>query len=90
MGGALSFYPVRRERLKVSRLVPSELGLNGMYYVSTDNLPRTLSEFGIASGTRLKVDDFLQNYQLVLNIVHRYRCQPLQMDRDNGPPPPQG
>ena len=38
---------------------------------SVDNLPRTLSEFGVGSGSRLRTDDFLQNYQLVLNITHR-------------------
>ena len=38
---------------------------------SVDNLPRTLSEFGVDSGSRLRTDDFLQNYQLVLNITHR-------------------
>ena len=38
---------------------------------SADNLPRTLSEFGVGSGSRLRTDDFLQNYQLVLNITHR-------------------
>ena len=38
---------------------------------SVDNLPRTLSEFGVGSGSRLRTDDFRQNYQLVLNITHR-------------------
>ena len=31
-----------------------------------------LSEFGVCNGSRLKADDFLQNYELVLNITHRY------------------
>lgn len=36
-----------------------------------ENLPKMLSEFGVCNGTRLKADDFLQNYQLVINITHR-------------------
>ena len=40
-----------------------------LYY--TDNLPKHLCEFYITNCTRLKVDDFLQNYSLVLNIIHR-------------------
>ena len=31
---------------------------------------KTLKEFGLCNGSRLKVDDFLQNYELVVNIVH--------------------
>ena len=42
-----------------------------LIFLSVDNLPRTLSEFGVGSGSRLRTDDFLQNYQLVLNITHR-------------------
>ena len=30
-----------------------------------------MAEFGINDGSRLKVDDFLQNYQLIINIIHR-------------------
>jgi ubiquitin-like 1-activating enzyme E1 B len=36
-----------------------------------ENLPHILCDFGIVHGTRLKADDFLQNYQLIVNIVHR-------------------
>ncbi len=36
-----------------------------------DNLPRRLAEFGVGDGCRLKCDDFLQNYQLVVAIWHR-------------------
>ena len=36
-----------------------------------ENLPHPLSVFGIKNGTRLKTDDFLQNYQLCLTIIHR-------------------
>jgi ubiquitin-like 1-activating enzyme E1 B len=35
-----------------------------------ENLPHILCDFGIVHGTRLKADDFLQNYQLIVNIVH--------------------
>lgn len=38
---------------------------------SADNLTKTLGYFGVTSGTRLSVDDFLQNYKLVITIVHR-------------------
>ena len=34
------------------------------------NNSKALLEFGITNGTRLKIDDFLQNYELVLNIVN--------------------
>lgn len=37
-----------------------------------DNLPLALRHFGVVGGSRLKADDFLQNYQLVLMIQHRY------------------
>ena len=37
----------------------------------TENLPKTLSEFHVGNSARLKADDFLQNYQLVLNIKHK-------------------
>jgi len=39
---------------------------------SIENGPRVLSEFGIASGTRLKCDDFLQEFNIVVNIYHVY------------------
>lgn len=35
-----------------------------------DNLPKFLGEFNIGGASRLKVDDFLQNYQLILNLFH--------------------
>ncbi|XP_011402782.1 PREDICTED: SUMO-activating enzyme subunit 2-like [Amphimedon queenslandica] len=35
-----------------------------------DNLPKFLGEFNISGASRLKVDDFLQNYQLILNLFH--------------------
>lgn len=35
-----------------------------------ENLPRRLAEFGVGDGSRLKCDDFLQNYQLVLAVMH--------------------
>lgn len=45
-------------------LISSEAG------ETDDNLTKTLAEFGVSNGSRLMADDFLQNYQLVLNIVH--------------------
>lgn len=40
---------------------------------------KVLSEFGITNASRLKVDDFHQNYELVLNIVH---CSNMADDED--------
>ena len=34
------------------------------------NNSKVLLEFGITNGARLKIDDFLQNYELILNIVN--------------------
>ena len=34
------------------------------------NNSKVLLEFGITNGTRLKIDDFLQNYELIINIVN--------------------
>jgi ubiquitin-like 1-activating enzyme E1 B len=34
------------------------------------NNSKVLSDFGITNGSRLKIDDFHQNYELVLNIVN--------------------
>ena len=39
-------------------------------FPTTDNNEKTLSTFGIQNNTRLKCDDFLQNYSLNINIVH--------------------
>jgi len=50
---------------KGSILISSEEG------ETEENLPKTLSEFHVGNSARLKADDFLQNYQLVLNIRHR-------------------
>lgn len=36
----------------------------------TGNADKMLSDFGIANGSRLKADDFLQNYNIVINIAH--------------------
>ncbi|CAI8034894.1 SUMO-activating enzyme subunit 2 [Geodia barretti] len=40
------------------------------------NLPKCLAEFGVKDGTRLTADDFLQNYTLVLNIIHSSESLP--------------
>ncbi|XP_039273668.2 SUMO-activating enzyme subunit 2-like [Styela clava] len=37
---------------------------------SDDSLPKSLSEFGIQNGSRLCADDFLQNFKLIINILH--------------------
>ncbi|NWS42096.1 SAE2 enzyme, partial [Probosciger aterrimus] len=34
------------------------------------NNHRKLSDFGIRNGTRLQADDFLQDYTLLINVVH--------------------
>ncbi|KAM7425991.1 E1 ubiquitin-activating protein uba2 [Porites harrisoni] len=50
---------------KGSILISSEEG------ETEENLPKTLSEFIVGNSARLKADDFLQNYQLVLNVKHK-------------------
>ncbi|XP_060066201.1 SUMO-activating enzyme subunit 2-like [Ylistrum balloti] len=40
-----------------------------------ENADKILSEFGINNGCRLKCDDFLQNYSLVLNVAHREKLE---------------
>ncbi len=42
------------------------------FHFPSDNLPRRLAEFGVCDGSRLKCDDFLQNYELIFSISHRY------------------
>ena len=37
---------------------------------TSDNNEKVLSHFGVISHTRLKCDDFLQEYELVINILH--------------------
>ena len=34
------------------------------------NSPRTLAELGVKDGARLRCDDFLQNYELIVNVVN--------------------
>lgn len=41
------------------------------------NNNRCLSEFGIRNGSRLQVDDFLQDYTLLINVLH---CEDLPKD----------
>ena len=41
-----------------------------MCCLTSENGPRTLSQFGIASGTRLKCDDFLQEFNIVVDVCH--------------------
>lgn len=50
---------------KGSILISSEEG------ETDENLPKTLREFHVGNSARLKADDFLQSYQLILNVVHR-------------------
>ena len=35
-----------------------------------ENMEKTLEEFDVVDGCRLKCDDFLQEYNVVLNIAH--------------------
>nr|XP_023697421.1 SUMO-activating enzyme subunit 2 isoform X1 [Paramormyrops kingsleyae] len=41
------------------------------------NNSRCLSEFGIRNGSRLQADDFLQDYTLLVNVLH---CEDLEKD----------
>ncbi|KAH0619442.1 hypothetical protein JD844_000065 [Phrynosoma platyrhinos] len=41
------------------------------------NNHKKLSEFGIRNGTRLQADDFLQDYTLLINVLH---CEELEKD----------
>ncbi|KAJ7312093.1 hypothetical protein JRQ81_006432 [Phrynocephalus forsythii] len=41
------------------------------------NNHRKLSEFGIRNGSRLQADDFLQDYTLLINVLH---CEELEKD----------
>uniref|UniRef100_A0A8C9SRJ2 SUMO-activating enzyme subunit 2 n=1 Tax=Scleropages formosus TaxID=113540 RepID=A0A8C9SRJ2_SCLFO len=41
------------------------------------NNSKCLSEFGIRNGSRLQVDDFLQDYTLLVNLLH---CEDLEKD----------
>ena len=47
--------------------------LSRLYFLLffTENNEKPLSTFKIGSGVRLKVDDFLQNYELVITIRHK-------------------
>eukprot|EP00794_Sanderia_malayensis_P018863 gene18863-20763_t len=49
-----------------------------------ENNDKVLSYFKIISGTRLKADDFLQNYELVVNIRHRESHDPNQLFEAEG------
>lgn len=44
---------------------------NCLHTVVSENLSKCLAEFGIKDGTRLTADDFLQNYTLIINVIHR-------------------
>lgn len=35
-------------------------------------LPRCLSEIGVGHGVQLRADDFLQNYDIIINILHKW------------------
>ncbi|XP_029489309.1 SUMO-activating enzyme subunit 2-like [Oncorhynchus nerka] len=41
------------------------------------NNSKFLSDFGIRHGSRLQVDDFLQDYTLLVNVIH---CEDLEKD----------
>ena len=40
--------------------------------VFSGNNSKYLSDFGIRNGSRLQVDDFLQDYTLLVNVLHWY------------------
>jgi len=46
---------------------------------TTSNNDKFLSDFGIKDGTRLKCDDFLQNFEIVINIAN---CERLENDAE--------
>lgn len=65
---------------------PASLDLLTLSFLPPENLPRRLAEFGVSDGCRLKCDDFLQNYQLVVVIMHRLVIKdPLQLLKGNPP-----
>jgi len=41
---------------------------------SLANNNKFLSDFGIRNGSRLQADDFLQDYTLLVNVIHRLVC----------------
>lgn len=43
------------------------------------NNSKFLSDFGIRNGSRLQADDFLQDYTLLVNVLHTYVPQRLFM-----------
>lgn len=43
-----------------------------IYTVFTANNSKFLADFGIRNGSRLQSDDFLQDYTLLVNILHTY------------------
>lgn len=43
------------------------------------NSTKTLTFFGISGGSRLKADDFLQNYELVVNLI---QCEKLEEEKE--------
>lgn len=66
---------IRPEHLASYTALKSELEMTTITFLVfcfVENLPKTLSEFHVSNSARLKADDFLQNYQLILNIIHRY------------------
>ncbi|CAN7989202.1 unnamed protein product [Ixodes hexagonus] len=56
-------------------LISSEEGEtegNKTYYVFlTGNHEKYLADLGVVHGSRLRCDDFLQNFQLTLNVIHK-------------------
>ncbi|PIK50040.1 putative SUMO-activating enzyme subunit 2-like [Apostichopus japonicus] len=58
---------------KGSIIISSEAG------ETEGNNNKTLSSFAISGGSRLKADDFLQNYELIINIV---QCENLAEEKE--------
>lgn len=50
-------------------LVFSVCNMNTLF---TANNSKFLADFGIRNGSRLQADDFLQDYTLLINILHTY------------------
>lgn len=40
------------------------------FFLFVANNGKLLSDFGIRNGSRLQADDFLQDYTLLVNVVH--------------------
>ena len=60
---------MKKEKPQVSFTLVCVALMPAYYY--TENLPKALIDLGVTSGTRLKADDFMQSYELMITILHR-------------------